>query len=230
MRVAFVDDSETLLDAYKDYYSEFFIVETYLSTTLALQEIPKRRFDIVIIDWHMPEMLGGTFLAKLKNIIRGGNYVFHSSSNDPKVIEKMLSHSPDDIISKNENPLIVMEKIRHRVKTIRNSRVPYWCGIHFNDNLRSIDINGEVVKFTDVEYRLLRFIVYKDSEIVSKKDIATNIWGQEISSDSIEFQFSSIRKKLYRYSDLIQTKKGEGYFLNIHFWDTFDHESNTLAG
>lgn len=67
-RIAIVDDEDDILRILERYLSRRFEVVTYNNPSIALEEIPKGNFDLVLSDIMMPQIDGLTLLRKLREI------------------------------------------------------------------------------------------------------------------------------------------------------------------
>ena len=73
--------------------------------------------------------------------------------------------------------------------------------------------NGEPVKLTAQEYKLLSYLMHHKGKVVSRTELIEHIYDQDFDRDSntIEVFVGRIRKKLG--VEVIQTVRGLGYLL-----------------
>ncbi len=86
-RILLVDDEPSVLSALQRSFrqlisSDEIRIEVHTSPLKALQRVAETRFDLVIADYHMPEMDGVSFLCQVKQ-------------SQPETIRMMLSASAD---------------------------------------------------------------------------------------------------------------------------------------
>ncbi|MCH8685050.1 response regulator [Pedomonas mirosovicensis] len=76
-----------------------------------------------------------------------------------------------------------------------------------------VTVNGEPVRLTAQEYKLLAYLVHHKGKVVSRTELTEHIYDQDFDRDSntIEVFVTRIRKKLG--VDLIRTVRGLGYCL-----------------
>ena len=74
-------------------------------------------------------------------------------------------------------------------------------------------VNGNPVKLTSHEYRLLAYLMHHTGRVVSRTELVEHLYDQDFDRDSntIEVFVGRIRKKLG--VDIIQTVRGLGYLL-----------------
>jgi two-component system OmpR family response regulator len=78
-----------------------------------------------------------------------------------------------------------------------------------------VTVNGQSVKLTSHEYRLLSYLMHHAGRIVSRSEIVDHLYEQDFDRDSntIEVFVGRLRKKLG--VDVIQTARGLGYIIEI---------------
>jgi len=76
-----------------------------------------------------------------------------------------------------------------------------------------VTVNGDVVRLTAQEYKLLAYLVHHKGKVISRTELTEHIYDQDFDRDSntIEVFVTRIRKKLG--VDLIRTVRGLGYCL-----------------
>ena len=76
-----------------------------------------------------------------------------------------------------------------------------------------VTVDGNPVKLTSHEYRLLSYLMHHTGRVVSRTELVEHLYDQDFDRDSntIEVFVGRIRKKLD--VDIIQTVRGLGYLL-----------------
>ena len=78
-----------------------------------------------------------------------------------------------------------------------------------------VTVDGNPVKLTSLEYRLLAYLAHHRGKVVSRTELVEHLYDQDFDRDSntIEVFVGRLRKKLD--ADLIQTVRGLGYCLDV---------------
>jgi two-component system OmpR family response regulator len=78
-----------------------------------------------------------------------------------------------------------------------------------------VTLDGDPVKLTSLEYRLLAYLAHHKGRVVSRTELVEHLYDQDFDRDSntIEVFVGRLRKKLN--ADLIQTVRGLGYTLDV---------------
>jgi CheY-like chemotaxis protein len=70
-KVLFIDDEEIILEFAKGQFeSAHYQIETYASSTLALEVLKKIAFDIIISDFNMPNLTGFELVSKIRDELK----------------------------------------------------------------------------------------------------------------------------------------------------------------
>jgi two-component system, OmpR family, response regulator len=88
------------------------------------------------------------------------------------------------------------------------------CGpVHLDARTGRVAVNGNPVKLTSHEYRLLSYLMHHAGRIVSRSEIIEHLYDQDFDRDSntIEVFVGRLRKKLG--VEVIQTMRGLGYLV-----------------
>jgi len=76
-----------------------------------------------------------------------------------------------------------------------------------------VTMNGEPIKLTSLEYRLLAYLMHHQDKVVSRTELVEHLYDQDFDRDSntIEDFVGRLRRKLGK--DVIETVRGVGYRL-----------------
>jgi two-component system copper resistance phosphate regulon response regulator CusR len=90
-------------------------------------------------------------------------------------------------------------------------------GLELNSDTRSVKRNGQVIKLSNREFKLLNYLMYHQGQIVSKDKIIRHVWDGNtiIMPNTVEVYIGYLRKKIEEpfpnHSKLIKTVFGFGY-------------------
>jgi two-component system OmpR family response regulator len=89
------------------------------------------------------------------------------------------------------------------------------CGpVRLDTRSGRVAVDGQAVKLTSHEYRLLSYLMHHAGRIVSRGELTEHLYDQDFDRDSntIEVFVGRLRKKLG--VDVIQTVRGLGYLID----------------
>jgi DNA-binding response OmpR family regulator len=171
-------------------------------------------YDLIVLDLGLPQRPG---LEVLRNWRRKGNRV-------PVVIltardawhERVdgFKAGADDYLGK---PFHVEELVVRIQALLRRSHqmsgeILRGGGVELDEERQQARLaDGQTVELTGTEFRLLRYFMLNPDKILSKTRLTEHVYEQDFDRDSnlIEVYVRRLREKLG--SDLIQTRRGQGY-------------------
>jgi two-component system copper resistance phosphate regulon response regulator CusR len=107
--------------------------------------------------------------------------------------------------------------IKRSNQTILDAQVLKFADLEMDLNSSLVSRAGQMIHLTSKEFQLLEYFLRNQEKVISKAEIAENIWEveDENSSNLIEVYVNYLRKKVDKgfYSKLIHTQFGMGYIL-----------------
>jgi two-component system OmpR family response regulator len=216
-KILLIEDDEQMAELL-----ERFLVEQELevssvtrpSQAIALLELEK--FDLIILDLSLPEMDGLDLCVKIREIT--DIYIIISSARsdlDDKLIG--FENGADDYLPKPYSPRELLARIKSIFK--RDSFLKAELETHsrfiVDDESTQISFDAEILKLTLAEYQILKLLIKRTGQTVSREEIANSIDSHRFDSgvESINILIGRIRKKLdpSKFNTFIQTVRGIGY-------------------
>jgi two-component system, OmpR family, phosphate regulon response regulator PhoB len=186
--------------------------------------VAENAFDLVLLDLKLPDGDGFTFCSMLKSsdLLADLPIIFLSSSF--AIADQVMGFSvgADDYMAKPFHP----EELRSRVKVklhrreLERERLSKLIAGNIELNTlfsRAWVHRGEEVIevfFTSIEFRLIRYLMSRANQVVTRKDIFRYVWGDDVHvyDRSADTHISKIRKKLGDLAaDTIESVHGSGY-------------------
>lgn len=188
-RILLVEDEKSLLDAVKmNLEIDGYEVETAVSGTDAIKKFNQQRFNLVILDIMLPEMDG----YKVCQTIRVSNselpilFLTAKDTSNDKVLGLKLG--ADDYLTKPFN----LEELLLRVKVLvkhsyrgtkeeKNTHIFRFDGNEINfSTFTAKGKKGKPIQLTKREAALLKLLIDRRNEVVSRKDILETVWGYDV--------------------------------------------------
>ncbi len=174
--------------------------------------------DLIMLDIMLPKTDGITILKELKKNKETKRIPVIMSTAKGTEYDKVigLDLGADDYLAK---PFGMMEMVS-RVKAVlrrcssKNEEEIYTFGtLTLNHGERSVKIDGEVIVLTVKEYELLRFLLKNKGKVLSRDELLSEIWGVDFLGESrtVDVHIGTLRSKLKKYSENLQTVRGFGY-------------------
>ena len=222
IRILLVEDEKKIADSLKKGLSEQnYHVEVAYDGIEGKKLFESRKFDLVILDINLPGHNGYTLCKKIRNRNPSIPVVMLTalSATDDKI--EGFDAGADDYIVKPFDFKELLVRIRALLKRIYNN-IPIGNIIRVGDliiNLDSKEVTrgGNGISLTAKEFQLLEYLVKNRNKVVSRADIALNVWDIDFDTKTnvIDVYVNFLRKKLDHDFDkkIIHTQVGVGYVL-----------------
>ena len=171
------------------------------------------KYDLIILDIMMPEMLGTNAAKKIKDICDTPIIFITARSSDEDKIEAYDSGA-DDYLCK---PFSSVELVLRVKAVLKRTKTEYKKEIKFLHSEKSVVIQGNKIILTDTELRLLEFLYNNKGNVMSIKDIYEAVWEEKYlpnSNNTVMVFMLGLRKKIeedYANPKHIITIWGKGY-------------------
>ena len=206
MNILVCDDDHAIVDAIEIYLSQegYTVLKAYDGLE-AVRMVKEKEIQLVILDIMMPRMDGIRATMKIREISAVPIIFLSAKSED---VDKILGLNvgADDYITKPFNPL----ELNARVKSVlrrytqlgaiveKKDTVFQIGGLRVDDDRKEVTVDGEVVKLTPMEYRILLLLVQNPGKVFSIGQIYERIWKEEaVSGDNtVAVHIRHIREKI----------------------------------
>ena len=173
-------------------------------------------YDVVVLDLGLPKIDGVSVLERWR---KGG-------MAKPVLIltaraawsEKVAGFDAgaDDYLTKPFHTEELLARLRALVRRSAGHSAPaLTCGdLRLDPRAARATVNGEPVKLTSLEYRLLHYMMLHQGRVISRTELVEHLYDQDFDRDSntIEVFVGRLRKKIG--PDRIETMRGLGYRLS----------------
>ena len=157
-------------------------------------------FDIMIIDWMLPEISG----IELVRLFRGKGIdsvmMMLTAKDEEEDILEAFEAGVDDYITKPFSPRELLARIQAHVKRIvkTSRRVLEMGGLTMDLGSREVSVNGQPVSLTKKEFELLEYLLRNPQIVLSRDNILNEIWDFDYDGDTriVDVHIFKLRNKL----------------------------------
>ncbi len=161
-------------------------------------------FDLLLLDWIVPDMPGIEVLRRFRESEQGYTPVLFVTGKDrEKDIVEALEGGADDYMTKPLREMELQARIRALGRRARGGRkaeeLPDTAPYEIDTSRESISIGDDEVELTHREYELAVFLFRNAGRVVSRDHILEAIWGmhgQQLNTRTVDTHVSRLRKKL----------------------------------
>jgi two-component system response regulator RegX3 len=167
-----------------------------------IKAIRSKNFDIILLDWIMPEFDGEQTLNWIKNhedIDVPVIFVTQKATEDD--VAKILTLGADDYITKpirQKEMIARINAVARRANPRLDDEVIEMEPYRIDTTSREVSIAGENIKLTEKEFKLVLFLFRNVGRLLSRDHILSAVWGYEMGMNTrtVDTHMSRIRKKL----------------------------------
>jgi two-component system alkaline phosphatase synthesis response regulator PhoP len=201
--ILLVEDEEHLLNAIQlNLELENYIVNTAITGIEALKEFRKETFDLIILDVMLPEMSGFDVCEEIRKENTSVPILFLTAKGSGSDRIQGLKLGADDYLTKPFN----LEELLLRIQILLKRRIPttekkleiYKFGDNELDFIKFeiIGVSKQKTEITKREIALLKLLISRKNEVVSREEILDAVWGKDAfpSSRTIDNYIVSFRK------------------------------------
>ena len=171
----------------------------------AIRVLQNNPVDLLIIDVMMPKLDGIRATLKIREKNALPIIILSAKSEDTDKILG-LNVGADDYVTKPFNPLELMARVKSQLRRYtqlgavaeKRENIYQTGGLMIDDDRKEVSVDGDVVKLTPIEYRILLFLVRNQGRVFSINQIYESIWEEEaIAADNtVAVHIRHIREKI----------------------------------
>jgi len=205
MNVLVVDDDREIVDSISIFLSgEGHRAMKAYDGIEALDVLAENEVHLMILDIMMPKLDGIKTLMKLRESRNIPVILLSAKSEDADKIYG-LTAGADDYVTKPFNPSELMARVRSQLRRYttlgsidKQSSEIVIDGLSVNTESKSVKVDGEYVRLTPVEYKILELLVRNRGRVFSAEDIYCNVWNERyaVSDNTIAVHVRHIREKI----------------------------------
>ena len=172
----------------------------------ALDMLVMNKVHLLILDVMMPQMNGLSALMKIREQNNIPVIMLSAKTEESdKVIG--LSMGADDYVTKPYNTQELMARVRSQLRRYFSlgsavqtdkSRILKTGGLELDKNTKQITVDGEPVKLTATEYKILELLMEHPGYVFSAEKIYNRVWNEESFSGekTVMVHIRRIREKI----------------------------------
>lgn len=220
MRVLIVEDELPILDALADLFQQQeFDVTKASEGRAALALLEAGRFDLVLLDWMIPELDGIEVLRHIR--ARGDRtpVLLLTAKGTEEDVVVGLEAGADDYVTK---PFGIRELVARAKGLVRRlaptgARKQEFDGAVFDYDALTVRSASHEISLTAREADLLAYMIAKASAPISREELLVEVWGYRdgnVRTRTVDVHVQQLRAKLKTVpgaEDWIATIRGRGY-------------------
>ena len=220
-RIYIVEDDLTIARTLADHLEKWDYEAKYAADFKnIIKEFIEFDPQLVILDIMLPLFNGFYWCQEIREISRVP-VIFLSSANDNMNIVMAMNMGGDEFIEKPFDLDVVTAKVQavlRRAYSFQGAVEVVECkGMVLKLDAAAVNFKGTEKELTKNEFRILKLLMEKAGQIVSRDEIIERLWESDefIDDNTLTVNVARLRRKLYSMgiTDVIKTKKGIGYII-----------------
>lgn len=183
----------------------------------AYEHVYRDGFDVLILDWMMPEMDGLTLCSKLREEEYQGKIIMLTAKDTVADKVRGLSGGADDYLVKPfelEELIARLHALTRRQGVYSNIKLCHG-ELVLESATNCLFYQGKMVELRPREFKLMEILLRNHGMVLPRELLQERIWGIEsdVTDNNLDVQIRMLRKKLQQLSDkeFIKTVRGVGY-------------------
>ena len=207
--VLIVEDDEQIRDGIEIYLkSQGYEIFKAGDGFEGLEVIRKNEIHLAIIDVMMPRMDGIRMVMELR---KSYNFPVIMLSAKSEEVDKImgLNMGADDYVTKPFQPLELLARVNSHLRrykrflemtgqgTAEPENIYRIGGIELNEDTKEVFVDGEPVKMTPMEFKILQLLIKSPGRVFSAEEIYERVWEERaINTDTVMVHVRHIREKI----------------------------------
>ena len=200
------DDDKEIVEAIEIYLTQegYRILKAYDGTE-ALEMLEREEVHLLLLDVMMPKLDGIRATLKIREKNSIPIIILSAKSEDADKILG-LNVGADDYVTKPFSPLELVARVKSQLRRYtqlgaaaeKRGNIYETGGLMIDDDRKEVTVDGEIVKLTPIEYRILLLLVKNQGRVFSTNQIYESIWEEEaIAADNtVAVHIRHIREKI----------------------------------
>jgi two-component system response regulator PhoP len=222
MRILLVEDEATLRDSLRaELRAAGHAVDVAADGIEGLYFALEVPLDVAIVDLGLPGLAGLELIRKLRAAGRSYGVLVLTARDRWEDKVEALAVGADDYLVKPFHHAELQARLGALLRrTGRWSSPLLQCGpLQIDTRTQTVSMQGQPVELTSFEYRLLKQLVLRAGEVLSKGELTEKLYEHDHERDSnvIEVLIARLRRKLDPNDELnpIETLRGRGYRITL---------------
>ena len=205
MNILVVDDDREIVESIAIFLSgENYRVFKAYNGIEALEILSENDIHLMILDIMMPYLDGIKTLMKLRESRNIPVILLSAKSEDADKILG-LTAGADDYVTKPFNPSELVARVKSHLRRYttlgsiekQNGEIVI-DGLCINTENKTVKVDGEDVRLTPIEYRIIELLARNRHRVFSAEDIYRNVWNEDtvVGDNTIAVHVRHIREKI----------------------------------
>ncbi|MDH3641163.1 MAG: response regulator transcription factor [Gammaproteobacteria bacterium] len=164
-----------------------------------LKALPRGGFDLLILDWELPDITGIEVLETVREEVKWHVPVLFVTQRDSESdIVKALSSGADDYMVKQTSQGEFLARVNALGRRLAAEELEFEVGpFRFLPETQSVTRNGEEVELTAKDFELAWYLFRNVGRLLSREQLLRDVWKVSgLATRTVDVHMSRIRKRM----------------------------------
>jgi two-component system response regulator RegX3 len=211
-----VDDEKELASSSCEYFNMFDVKTHFvLNADEMFTFLRENTVSLILLDINLGESSGFNLCKKLRETL-DIPILFISARTSNEDMLTALNIGGDDYIQKPYSLSVLLAKVKAVLKRYGGSKAAQSTGrLRINAATELIYLDNSVLSLTNMEYKLLKYLIDNKGKIIGKDEIFAQVWQDKFTGDgTLNVHIRRLREKIEKDPNeplIIKTVWGVGY-------------------
>ena len=208
--ILIVEDDEQIRDGIEIYLkSQGYETFKAADGLEGLEIIHREKIHLAIIDVMMPRMDGISMVRELRKEYDFPVIMLSAKSEEVDKI-KGLNMGADDYVTKPFQPMELLARVHSHLRryarylelaqnrqSSQSEKIYTIGGLEVNEERVEVRVDGELVKMTPIEFKILLLLIKSPGRVFSAEEIYERVWNERaVNTDTVMVHVRNIRGKI----------------------------------
>ena len=174
-------------------------VTHFASGTPLLEQLQDGNFDLLILDWELPDTTGVTVLAEVRSKLSWHVPVLFVTQREAESdIVTALSGGADDYMVKQISQAEFLARVNALGRRLANVELDFEIGPYrFSPQSQSVQLDDEPCELTSKDFDLAWYMFRHVGRLLSREQLLRDVWGVSgLNTRTVDVHVSRIRKRM----------------------------------
>lgn len=215
--ICYVEDDSVIAESVKEYLRKHNLqVKVVPSVSKAREILSKKKPDMILIDWNLPDGSGITLCEWIRRQFGDAVSILFLTvkGETPEVVKGFQSGADDYLVKPFELEVLyarILAVLRRMGK--KDGRELSCDDISLDQEKMTAYLNGKEIVLTSLEYRVLAYLMERKGKTVTRSKLLEEIWdsnGSYVNDNTLTVTIKRLREK-FKNPSCIKTVRSFGY-------------------
>ncbi len=174
--------------------------EHFATGTGMLESLRKSSFDLLLVDWELPDLSGIEVLRMVRTIVDWHIPVLFVTQRDSEEdIVEALEAGADDYLVKEVRERELAARIHALLRRLGNEpQTVHIAHVELDRRTRSATCHGQPVELTAKDFELAWYLLHNIGRLLSRQQLLRDVWGVNVplNTRTVDVHMSRLRRRL----------------------------------